>query len=335
MNTTILQCLFRWRVFDVVHALWPHRLTVLSYHRIDDPTVPGFDTLKANVSATPAAFAEQMDFVRKRFEIVSVENILAWLRGDQALPDNPLLITFDDGYRDNLDHALPILRERRLPAVIFLATDYIGRDTPFLWDIVAYCFFRTPRKEACLPLLGKKKWHDERSRTTIMKNWLNMTKTLADDEKRQSVGKLSRALGVPAPEKTNTGKHLTWEQVRTMTSEGIDIGAHTQGHPILTGIPLEQVEREARGSKERIEKEIGRPVKVFAYPNGAPSDFNPAIEAVLKKVGFEAAFALTPGPSRLAETQREPMAIRRIAVHSKDTLPRFAAKLVGMSRLFG
>ena len=89
--------LFRAGAFDVIHRLTPGRLTVLAYHRVVDWNVPDFDTFKPVVSATPAAFAAQMDFICERFNVVSVSDVLAWLRGEKALPPYPALITFDDG----------------------------------------------------------------------------------------------------------------------------------------------------------------------------------------------------------------------------------------------
>lgn len=330
----MLETCFRAGLFDTMHTFWPERLTVLAYHRIVDPHPPTFDTFKANVSATPAAFAAQMDFVRQRFNVVAISDVLAWLRGQIPLPTNPLLITFDDGYRDNLDYALPILQARHLPAVIFLATDYTGQNLPFYWDLIAYCFYHTRQKEVHLPLLGRRRWQgDEKSRAAVIANWLPLLKRLPDAEKWEAVRRLPRALDVTVPEDAFAGLHLTWEQVRFMMEAGIEIGAHTQSHPILTRISPEQARREVAGSKSRIEAEINRPVTAFAYPNGLPADFSPALQSFLGQAGFEIAFTLLPGPTRPAEVRSAPFAIRRILIHHRDTLPHFAAKVMGGPRL--
>ncbi len=331
----LLKLFLRLGLFDVFHSLWPNRLTVLAYHRIADPNGPGFDTFKPNVSATPAAFAAQMDFMRRRFNIVSAGQVVAWLQGQQSLPARPALITFDDGYRDNLDHALPVLQQRNLPAVIFLATDYIGKSTPFFWDLIAYCFYHTSQNEADLPLAGRQTWYDEKSRTAVMSNWLAGLKRLPDEKKWTAVRQLPQALGLSVAGDAFAGLHLTWDQVRTMVATGIEMGAHTESHPILTRVSLEQARLEVTGSKARIEAEIERPVTAFAYPNGQPTDFSPALQAMLQQVGIEAAFTLVPGPARLSEVRQAPMAIRRIFLHHKDTLPRFAAKVMGIPRLLG
>lgn len=331
----ILRILLRAGLFDAMHRLWPARLTVLAYHRVVDLNVPGFDTFKPNVSATPAAFAAQMDFIRRRFNVVGVQDVVAWLYGQGSLLPHPALITFDDGYRDNFDHALPVLCQRNLPALVFLTTNHIGQAAPFYWDFIAYCFQHTSCCGADLPLFGWQQWRDEHTRTAVMRRWLAALKALPDAEKWQVVRQLPAALGVSVPKDAFADLHLNWDQVRVMVAAGVDMGAHTQSHPILTRVPLEQARREAIGSKARIEAEIGYPVTTFAYPNGLPADFNPALYAMLTQGGFQAAFTLVPGPARLAEVRREPMAIRRIFIGHSDTLPRFAAKVMGVPRLWG
>jgi peptidoglycan/xylan/chitin deacetylase (PgdA/CDA1 family) len=308
---------------------------VLAYHRIADPNLSGFDTFEPNVSATPAAFAAQMDFIRQRFNVISGSDLVAWLQGEQSLPQHPVLITFDDGYRDNLDQAWPILQERNMSAVIFLATDYIGHATPFYWDLIAYCFHHTAKKEVDLPLIGFQRWSNKESRTAVVNNWLGRLKKLPDREKWAAVRELPRLLDVSISEETFAGLHLNWEQVRTMAAAGIEMGAHTQSHPILTRIAPEEARLEVEGSKKRVEAEINQPVTLFAYPNGLPTDFNGTLQAILTQVGFKAAFTLVPGPTRPKEVQQEPMAIRRIFLHHQDTLPRFAAKVMGVPRLLG
>jgi peptidoglycan/xylan/chitin deacetylase (PgdA/CDA1 family) len=334
-TSKVIDLLFRMGVFDVMHALWPPRLTVLAYHRIADPQSPNFDTFKPNVSATPADFAAQMDFVHRYFKVISSGEVSSWLKSKKPLPANAALVTFDDGYRDNFEHALPVLRERNLPALIFLATDHIDSDSPFDWDLVAYCFRHTRQSEVDLPLGGRKHWHSEESRSAVMVSWLNALKQLPDEEKREAVGRLPDVLQVTVPDDAFLGLHLSWDQVRRLVAAGVDMGAHTKSHPILTRIPLAQARAEIVESKTRIEAEIEQTVTAFAYPNGLPNDFNSAIENMVQQVGYEAAFTLVPGPTLMATVRRSPMTIRRTFISHKDDLSRFAAKVMGVPRLLG
>jgi len=331
----LLEVAYRGGLFDVFHrAAGKRRLTVLAYQRIDDPHAPGFDTFKPNVSATPEAFAAQMDFIRRRFHVVYDQQVVGWLRGTDSLPPCPLLITFDDGYRDSLVNALPILRERGLPAVVFLATDYIGSDVPFNWDLAAYCFHHTAQSEADLPALGHQSWSSEAEREAVLNRLLALLKTLPAAESRAACWALPRALGVGVSSDAFAGLHLSWDEVREITLAGVAVGAHTQSHPILTRVSPDRVQAEIAGSKARIEDELGRPITTFAYPNGTPEDFNPEVEASVHRAGFEVAYTVVPGPARFDEAWANPLAIRRVFVSHQDTMPRFAAKVIGLARYF-
>ncbi len=319
--------------FDISRTLSPRSLTVLAYHRIAYHNLPTFDTFRPNVSATPEDFAAQMDYISTRYNVIAVGDLLAWLHGDRDLPSNPLLITFDDGYYDNYEHARPILQERGMPAVVFLATNHIGSNEPFYWDLAAYCFHHTPQMEAYLPNAGRRSWRSAREREAVMRGWIGSLKGLPDRKKWTAVRALPDALGVSVPDDAFAGLHMSWDNVREMVAAGIDMGAHTQSHPILTRVSREQASIEIAGSRKRIEDEIGQPVTTFAYPNGLAGDFNEGLETMLRSMGFEAAFTLRPGPARPGEVQRRPMAIRRILINHRDTLPRFAAKLAGLPRV--
>jgi peptidoglycan/xylan/chitin deacetylase (PgdA/CDA1 family) len=320
--------LFQSGVFDRLYALRPRHLTVLAYHRITDADDPGFVTYRPNVSATPARFAEQMDFISKYFNVISLHDFLLWLRGEEQLPRHPLLITFDDGYRDNFTHALPVLRARNMPAVIFLTTDHIGSSTPFWWDLVAFCFSQTQRQEANLPLLGPQCWHDDNSRTLVMEQLLQTLKQVPEDVKAPAVEQLPAVLEVTIPSQTFADMFLTWDHVRQMIAQRISMGAHTQNHPIMTRIPLEQARSQVRNSRARIEAETGQPATTFAYTNGQATDFNPQVQQVLHQEGFEAAFTLLPGLAHPDTVRQNPLTIQRVAITRLDTVSRLAAKLL-------
>lgn len=332
----IFDILFRMRFFDAFHrATNRNRLTVLAYHRIDDPHRTDFDAFLPNVSATPAQFAEQMAFLRARYSVVSAADVTAWLRGEKPLPPYPALITFDDGYFDNFKFALPVLKKFDFPAVIFLATDYIGKSDPFFWDLAAYCFAHTEKTAADFPLAGELHWHDSASRTAAMVGWLERLKTVPDAEKWTHIHALPDLLDVSIPDDAFAGVTMTWAQVREMVANGVTMGAHTMSHPVLTRVSAKQARAEIFGSKACIEAEIGAPVTTFAYPNGHPADFNAAIQRDLADAGIEAAFTLIPGPASPAEIRANPFTIRRMFLSHKDSLPRFAAKLVGLPRMLG
>lgn len=331
-NQRILEKLYNLGTFDLIHSLQPRRLTVLNYHRINDPFNLKFDTFKPNISATPINFAAQMDYIKERFNVISIGEIIAWLSGENELPLNAALITFDDGYYDNLKYALPILKERDIPALIFLTTDFIGQAKLYDWDMIAYCFHHTRYDNANLPLIGQQSWTDVTSRDVIMLNFIKKIKLIPADVMKNYIKKLPSLLDVTIPNKESESHQLNWSQVKRMESRGIDFGTHTMSHPILTRISVEEVLEELSGSKSRLEIEIGKPIVSFAYPNGTHSDFNSIIERLVEEVGYEIAFTLLPGLNSYKNVQKNPFEVKRIFISYKDDIFRFAFKVSGYHR---
>ena len=320
-------------IFNFSRFLRPQALTVLNYHRIDNADSPNFDLFKPNVSATPEEFARQMDYVRTHYSVISCEQLATWLQGDAALPPRPAIITFDDGYYDNLLNAFPVLQARKLSAIIFLTTGFIGTKRPFYWDIVAYCFHHTQRDHADLPLLGERRWTDSASREKAMLAWVEALKKIPEAQKRELIAGIGEILGVSIPDDKFSNLYLTWPQVREMSQNGMEFGSHTVNHPILTRILPEQARRELSESKRRVEEELQKPVNCLAYPNGQDADFSGDVMNIARETGFRLAFSLLPGPTRLDTVKSSPLAIRRVYIGRNHTFPRFVAALAGLPRL--
>jgi peptidoglycan/xylan/chitin deacetylase (PgdA/CDA1 family) len=273
-----------------------------------------------------------MDYLSKWFNVISAHDLVQWLSGGKELPPYAALITFDDGYLDNYTFAYPILRAHNFPALIFLTTEHIGTDAPFYWDMVAYCFHHTNRDQLTFPDGKTESWSNEEQRDQVSRNWIESMKLLPEGEKLRYVQDLPAALCVSVPEGFFKKLMMSWRQVREMQAGGIEFGAHTLTHPILTRITLDQVREEIEGSKARIEKELGGPVLSFAYPNGQASDLNREIEQIVAEAGIRVAFTLLNGPSSLEEVKRDPYAIRRIFISYKHSLSEYAALLSPINR---
>jgi peptidoglycan/xylan/chitin deacetylase (PgdA/CDA1 family) len=328
----ILNLAYETGIVRAGRGLWAGSLTVLNYHRIDDPNRKGFDSFRPNVSATPEDFDRQMGYVAKWFNVVSLQDVIKWLDGHTDLPPYAALITFDDGYLDNYTSAYPILRQYNFPGLIFLTTGHIGTDMPFYWDLAAYCFSHTQNDHLSFPDGKIQNWSTQEQLEHACKNWVEYMKTLPQTEKQNFIQQLPEELGVSIPAGFFRGLMMTWDQAREMQKSGIEFGAHTMHHPILTQISLEQVCEEVEESKSKIEEEMGEPVLGFAYPNGQSSDLNHQIEKIVADSGIRAAFTLLNGPSPLVEVKRNPYAIRRIFISHRHSLPLFASLLHPLNR---
>jgi peptidoglycan/xylan/chitin deacetylase (PgdA/CDA1 family) len=310
-------------LFSASHRLWAKSLTVLNYHRIDEPENSP-DTFLPNISATPEEFQRQMAYLSRWFNVVSLQDVTNWLSINKPLPHHAALITFDDGYLDNYTNAFPILRKFNFPAVIYLTSGHIAADRPFYWDLAAYCFFHTKRDHFPFPDGRERKWETQQEKSQILKQWIETLKRIEESEKDMWVNRIPDLLNVAIPKDFFRKLIVNWDQVREMSTNGMDFGAHTITHPILTRISEQQINQEIKGSKKKIEDEIGRPVSSLAYPNGMRADVNNDVVNITKNSGFMTAFTLLNGPTSLSEVKKNPYIIRRIFISHRHTIPQFS-----------
>ena len=205
-------------------------LTAICYHRVWPAANSRFRGYKPNISATPDAFARQIDYLREHYNPISIRELADWLNGTGGLPPRPMLITFDDGYRDNGDIAWPILRERGVPAVVFLATDHIGSGRPFVWDFAAHCFATTAVKRGMVPLVGRLALVTEADRDVATERWVEAIKLIPACERENAMAALAAALDVPLPA-ADVFQHLylNWAEVKTLAQRD-SISAGTPTH---------------------------------------------------------------------------------------------------------
>lgn len=286
-----------------------------------------------NISASPRLFDEQMAFIAKWYRVISLQELNNWLLHNHPLPPQAALITFDDGYLDNYTHAFPILKKYNFPAVIYLTSGYIASHQPFYWDFASFCFFHTQTDRVRFPDNSEKTWKSEDERKQILKAWVEAMKLLKEEEKQKWVENLPEALGVSIPHEALRNLMLNWNQIREMRSTGIEFGAHTIHHPILTRVPLQEAYQEIVGSKKKIEEELGEPITSFAYPNGMKTDFNKEIVSITKQAGLLTAFTLLSGPVSLSSVRRSPYAIRRIFLSHRHSMAHFSFLLSPFNRI--
>jgi len=308
------------------------RLTVLAYHRIADAAAPGLVGYRGNVSASPESFADQLDWMAGHFDVVGMDDVLEWLDGEAELPARPALITFDDGYQDNLEIAAPLLAARGMPATLFLTTGPTDGGPALYWDHVAWMFGHSERTAADLPGLGHREWSTEADRQHTIRDLIYATKWLPPEGRARILDDLEVALGIKAPDRI-PGLYLDWEGVRLLS--GWTVGAHTVHHPILTSIARQDAVGEIADSAGRIAEEVGRPVRSLAYPNGLKGDYDHEIADGARAAGIEVAFTLRPGPARLSEVAANPLSVRRIYVGFSDGPGKFSGNAMGVGRLSG
>ena len=316
-----------------LNRIRPQCITVLTYHRIAPDNLPNTPGKHLGISATKSNFCKHLQLLKNSTNVIPASQLASWIRGESSLPPNASIITFDDGYRDNMTQALPLLQKLNLPAIIYLCTDNIGSQTPQYWDLAIYGFQKATHKTYTLPIIGTVQLCSKNI-NKICRRWIYAVKALSTAQRKQATDELIQVLNVIVPADAFKDLYLSWDEVRSMQRSGIEFGAHTVTHPILSTLPDDIAQQEIINSKLKIESELKTPVTSFAFPNGLPGDYNDQHITTLRNAEFDMAFTLSPGPTTRTTVKKNPYKIRRIYIGIKDSPMRFALKLCGATRIY-
>lgn len=319
---------------NVAHRVWDssgagsRSLHILAYHRVLDDDHATFPFDEAVISATTRTFRRQMEFLADNFNVISFKQLAEYDCENRQWPERALIITFDDGYRDNYSNAFPILKEMGFSATIFLAVEHIGAAKLFWWDFIAYCFKQTRLPAVTLPLFDDAEplsLADARVKRKATDRVLDWIKEVPEDIKGKFVATLAQNLEVELPPNLAAGMHLTWDEVREMAAGGLEFGSHTMTHPILSNVNTAQLEKEIAESKRVMERELGTEVVSFSYPVGGRTSFNEAVKDAVKKCGFRYAVSYREG---VAKKSSDPYSLPRIHVETSHSINLFRANLM-------
>jgi len=263
------------------------RLNVLIYHRalaVADPIL--YDDVDAET------FERHMELLASDFNVLPLGEACARLKRG-GLPARAVCITFDDGYADNEQTALPILKRFGLQATFFVATGFIGGGIMFN-DGVIEAVRRAPMGVYDLSRLGlgRHGLDDSASRRAAIDAILGKIKYCSLRERGALVEELAAEMRVTLPKKLM----MSPAQIRRLCDEGMEIGGHTVHHPILAGLAAQQARAEIVDGKRLLEEITDAPVTLFAYPNGKPGrDYTLRDVQLVKEAGFSAAVSTVAG----------------------------------------
>jgi len=265
-------------------------LLVLIFHRVlqeRDPLLPNEPDARQ--------FGALVDLIAGNFNILPLREAADRLRRG-ALPSRAICITFDDGYANNCTVALPILAARRVPATVFVAPGFLNGKRMFN-DTILETIRRAPEAIDLTPEgLSPVDFSQGATRLEIWEKLVGKLKYLEPVERLRRVEALAERLGVTPP----TDLMMTDDQVRTLHRSGIEIGAHTMTHPILTRVDAETALREMSDSRRRLEELTGAPVRSFAYPNGRPKqDYDHTHVGLAREAGFDLALTTAWGAATI------------------------------------
>jgi peptidoglycan/xylan/chitin deacetylase (PgdA/CDA1 family) len=300
------------------HAPAP-MLSIVTYHHIadNDPAYP-YDPNVAD--AAPLQFRRQMETIARYGTPIGIDDLIRAI-GGASLPRNPVMVTFDDGYRSCHDVALPILREVGVRATFFIATSFVSERKLYWWERIALMLGAARRRsvEVAYPRPQRFELDDpliHEKLTDIVKNTMEL------DVERFLDG-LAAALAVdwsPELEAQHAEQLImTWDQVRALARAGMDVESHCRRHRVLQTLDDAMLEDELVGSRRELEAQLGRPVRALAYPVGRGINGERRIRDALARAGYQIGMSNKSGVNRWwppplrALAPIDPFDVRRLA----------------------
>ncbi|GAB2506799.1 hypothetical protein GCM10027084_21710 [Pseudoxanthomonas sangjuensis] len=312
-----------------------HDLRVLAYHRVLESTEPhGFSFDTELISASADAFREQMAHLRRHFSPMRFGEVLERIERGRTLPKDAVLVTFDDGYDDNYRVAFPILRELDMSAMFFVSTGHIDSGRPYAYDWLVHMICSTRADRLRAPELGLDRalgatLAERRAQAAEL---LDRLKGLRDERQAALIARLEVEWNMPRRQGHPDCRPMTWEQLREMHRDGMEVGSHGVHHRMLAKLPRERMVAEVKESKATLERELGAPVDVLSYPVGGPDAFDHATVEAVRAAGFRMACSYVSGAGIVAP--RTLYALPRLPVERQMDRAWFEA-MVAMPEVFG
>ena len=285
---------------------------ILLYHRVVElPSDPQL------LSVTPQHFAEHLEILRKLYQPLSLRQFSQALQNG-SISRRTVVITFDDGYVDNLYEAKPLLEHYDVPATVFVTTGYIGQEHGFYWDELERLLLLPGELPETLQLslngsnytwkLGPvthysddsyqnhRHWSvlekdDPTQRQYLYRILCQALRQLPEEVQLKALDDLREQIN-SVPEGRSTHRTLTSDEIICLTKEGlVEVGAHTVTHPTLSILPVVSQLSEIQHSKSQLDEILGFPVDSFSYPYGSESDYTMETVAMVQEAGFACACA--------------------------------------------
>lgn len=308
------------------HKKHRRQVLVLCYHGVVSQAQR--DRFRYANTVSVDEFDAHMATLSRDFSPISGDELIAWYHGG-ALPDYPVLVTFDDGYRNNLTHAAGVLRKHRVPCVFHVTTSYIGTERTLWTDEMVSRILEWPEGSLPLPQGGVAALPAGAARRALAAECRETCKRIPWEEARRYHEQLWGG-AAPLNDDAELYRFLNWDEVRQLREQGFEIGSHTVDHPILSQLSPEELRRQLTESKSQIERETGAPCRFLAYPNGSTRDFSPAVEQAAREAGYQIALTIVEDFNAAPE---DAMAVKRLCIMGHLPVSSFLYRVNGTQRV--
>ncbi|MDL5155680.1 polysaccharide deacetylase family protein [Actinomycetospora termitidis] len=293
-----------------------NRLLVLGWHNIDPtpgfPDPPGVGRL---------GFAKQLRMLSRFANVLPLQTALGLMEAGEPLPSRAVVLTFDDGYRDNLELGVPMLERHGLPATFFLVPGFLSGTVGAWWEDLSSAFDRA--RASSLEFGGTAyPLSTPAERETAHAAVRGALKTLDHASRVAEVARVS-ALLAPAETSVGEGLFMDWSGAKSLLAAGHEIGSHTVSHAILERESESGQRAELGESRAALESGLGITVDTLAFPNGSSGDYSDVTTRVAAEAGYRCAVTTTAG---LASGKDSPYEMRRVVVTPTTDLASVAEK---------
>ena len=271
---------------------------IVGYHRVVEDFPSSARTAIPSLLITREMLERQLDWIGRRYRFVDLNELGSQLE-EGVVPRQPVAaVTFDDGYRDFHDVALPLLRKKGIPAALFVVTDLVGTSRIQLHDKLYLLLVRRLSRESDTAHRSPVRHHGTTPPFPAGMAPFPATRFLLETLSFAALQQLSEALEAEdqLPQSILQPFHsVTWEMLARICNAGIIVGSHTSTHVLMPNESEQRARDEARNSRLAIEHRLGTRVQHFAYPSGAVDAGSVrAVAAAGYKCGFTTCFHQSP-----------------------------------------
>jgi peptidoglycan/xylan/chitin deacetylase (PgdA/CDA1 family) len=293
-------------------------LLVLCYHNVESTWC-----FPARDGAGRKGMESQLRMLRRLFHVMPLDDAVARLAEGRPLPARAAAITFDDGYRDNLTLAVPMLERLGLPATFFLVPGLLANDSIPWWEVISWAI-----QKATAPTLS---WDGDtlplstpEERTAAVNAVQRKLKRLSAAERDAVVADVCGPLEPHGAAPSAQSMFLDWDESTALLERGFAIGSHTCTHAILSGETPADQHRDLADSKRLLAERFAVGVDLLAYPNGTTADYDEHTLDAARSAGYRAALTTTEGFNRPTTPELE---LKRIVMYPERGLPELAVNL--------
>lgn len=263
------------------------RVVILMYHRVFETSSDPWE-----LCVSPKHFAEHLELLSRYYPVLSLQQLLRALKASQ-LPKRGVVLTFDDGYADNLWNAKPLLEKYEIPATVFITSGSLDSPTEFWWDNLERALLQPKKLPKCLQLSVQRQsyeWPTSNSEERQLAHIAihQILQSLKDSDHDKIIAELLAWADVDEFGRPDYRPLKTTELIQLAQSELVDIGSHTLTHPLLSSLSQADQFAEITGSRQKLSAILGSQVYAFSYPYGL---FTAETVDIVEAAGF--AVALT------------------------------------------